>query len=60
MKLVYISLIGCLNILFASCGKDEVVNSPEFEVTSYEVTTTVDTAGNEVKQVTFNFSGVLP
>ena len=57
MKLVYITPICILSILFISCSKDDVVNSPNFDVTGYKVTTTVDTAGNEIKQVTFSFSG---
>ena len=57
MKLNYISIIFCLSILLASCGKEEIVNTPDFEVTGYEVTSTIDTSGNAVKQVTFNFSG---
>jgi hypothetical protein len=57
MKLVHSSLIGCFSILFVSCSKDGEVNIPEFEVKGYEVITTVDSAGNAVKQVTFNFAG---
>lgn len=56
MKLKYIPLIFCLGF-FASCDKDAIVNEPDFNVTGYQVTSTVDTLGNEVKQVTFNFSG---
>jgi hypothetical protein len=56
MKLNYIIIIFCFSILFASCGKEEVIK-PDFEVANYEVTSTIDTSGNAVKQVTFNFSG---
>lgn len=57
MKLNYILFIFFFGILFTSCSKEEVVNIPNFEVTSYKVTSTIDTAGNPVKQVTFNFAG---
>lgn len=57
MKLIYISIIFCLSIFLASCTREEEVNTPDFEVTSYEVTSAIDTSGNPVKQATFNFSG---
>lgn len=56
MRLKYIILILCLG-LFASCDKDAVVSEPDFNVTGYEITSAVDSLGNEVKQVTFGFSG---
>lgn len=56
MRFKYITLVLCLGI-FASCKKEAPVSEPNFNVTGYDITTTIDTLGNEVKQVTFNFSG---
>jgi len=57
MKLNYISIIFFLSTLFVSCEKEGVVSIPSFDVTGYDVTSTIDTAGNPVQQVTFNLSG---
>lgn len=56
MRLKYIILILCLG-LFASCDKEAAVSEPDFNVTGYEITSAVDSLGNEVKQVNFSFSG---
>ncbi|MES3019866.1 MAG: DUF5017 domain-containing protein [Bacteroidota bacterium] len=56
MKLLNIALLMCLAI-FASCEKQGEINEPNFEVTNYTVKSVLDTAGNAVKQVTFNFKG---
>lgn len=57
MKLNYILIVFCLSIFLASCVKEGVVNTPDFDVIDYKVTSVIDTSGNPVKQVTFNFSG---
>lgn len=56
MKLVNIALLMCFAI-FASCEKQGEIIEPDFDVTDYTVKSVLDTAGNAVKQVTFNFKG---
>ncbi|MDR6782170.1 hypothetical protein ABIE26_001341 [Pedobacter africanus] len=56
MKLKYITLVLCLGI-FVSCKKEAAISEPDFNVTGYKLIITLDTLGNEVKQVTFDFSG---
>lgn len=55
MRFKYIVSVLCLGI-FASCDK-EGISEPGFNVTGYKVTAIVDSTGNEVKEVTFSFSG---
>jgi len=55
MRFKYIISALCL-VLFASCDKDGI-SEPAFNVTGYKVTPIVDSSGNTVNQVTFNFSG---
>jgi hypothetical protein len=56
MKLLNIALLMCLAI-FASCEKQGEITEPDFQVTDYTIKSVIDTAGNTVKQVTFNFKG---
>jgi hypothetical protein len=56
MKLVNIALLVSFAI-FASCEKQDEIIEPNFDITDYTVTSVLDTAGNAVKQVTFNFKG---
>jgi hypothetical protein len=56
MKLINIALLMCLAI-FASCEKEGEITETDFNVTDYTVKSVLDTAGNAVKQVTFNFKG---
>lgn len=55
MRFKYIVSALCLGI-FASCDKEDI-SAPDFNVTSYKVEAVVDSSGNTVNQVTFNFSG---
>ncbi|WP_119080540.1 DUF5017 domain-containing protein [Chitinophaga alhagiae] len=56
MKLKYIVIVLCSGIV-AACEKKDTAVAPDFNVTGYEVASMVDSSGNEVKQVTFGFSG---
>lgn len=55
MRFKYIVSALCM-VIFASCDK-ESISEPGFNVTGYQVTSIVDSAGNAVKEVKFNFSG---
>ncbi|HEY0669648.1 MAG TPA: DUF5017 domain-containing protein, partial [Sphingobacteriaceae bacterium] len=56
MKTKYYFLLPCL-LLFFACSKDLDVDVPSFDITGYEVSDGVDSAGNAVKKVEFNLQG---
>jgi hypothetical protein len=55
MRFKYIVSALCLGI-FISCDKENI-KEPGFNVTGYQVTSIIDSTGNEVKEVKFSFSG---
>lgn len=57
MSLKYFVYISALILILTACDKSLDLGFPSFNVKDYTVTDTVDTLGNPVKKVTFNFDG---